>query len=257
MIKIEEAIIKEKNFLLENINIHIKPNKIMAIIGKNASGKSSLLHLLTGAYPATRTLRKDLKIAFVDEHWPFKSNQSLYEIAQLTKQIEKDFDSDLFEEILLAFKIEPHDTYAQLSKGNQKMSVLAFALTRKPDVLILDEILLNMDEYRKQHFKDILLNFMSVPSRSIVISTNQIDGFEDIVDDLIYLKDKHITYQGTLLDLKKQYRILKVAHDEVDRINNVVSIMPSKYYTEVCIKEINAGSSDLLDILTHLEKGVL
>ena len=182
MIQIKDGIIKRDAFEIKDINLNIKPNKITGIIGKNASGKSSLLHLLTGALPSNLIKQDNLKIGFVDENWPFKLDHSLFDIGKLTQNIETSFKPEVFNERLLEFKIEPHDIYAELSTGNQKMSLLAFALTRNPNLVSLSEILLNIDEYRKHHFKDILLKFMSQENRSVVISTNQIDVLEDIIE---------------------------------------------------------------------------
>ena len=254
MIKIKNATIKRNNFEMININLEIKSNQIIAILGKNASGKSSLLHLLTGALPSNMIKQDNLKLAFVDENWPFNLGHSLNTIGELIQNIESSFNAQVFNDYLLKFKIEPHDIYAELSTGNQKMSLLAYSLARNPDLLILDEILLNIDEYRKHHFNDILLEFMSVQNRSIVISTNQIDVLEDIVDEIIYLKDNQIIYQGSILNLKTNLNVLNIKHEEIDSYKNVLSTIRHDHYLEICVKEKNDGSSDILDIINHLER---
>lgn len=254
MIKITNSTIKRKDFFLEIDNLEIKENKVYAIIGKNAAGKSSLLYALTGALYTDLVWKEDLKIAYVANDWPFTEHEYISKIADHMVLLDPSFDKDKFWLLLEKFKINYFNNKKVLSTGDQKMVQLAIALVRNPDLLILDEFLLNIDQYRKEEFKSILSDFMSQANKSIVIATNQLDAFEDIVDNLIYLKNNRIFYNGSLLKLKENFYIKRMAKEEISHEDNIANLIENEYYTEALIREKNNFNSNILSIIKHLER---
>lgn len=254
MLQIKEGSIIRGDFKLENFNIEIKANKVYAIIGKNAVGKSSLLYALSGAVYSNLSKDYNVKLAYVGEEWPYNPKKALKYLNEEVIFFDSSFDNNKYLSYLEMFNINSNHKIINLSKGEKKMVLLAVALSREINVLLLDEILLNIDQYKQAVFKNLLREFMLENNKSIVLATNQIDAFEELIDEVIYLKNHNLFYQGSIIDLKTNYQIKQINKTDISKYSNIVSKINYKYYVEILLERKNDGTSNILDIIKHLER---
>ncbi len=222
MIKIEDVSFRYKNSenVLENINLEINEGEFISIVGKNGTGKSTILNLLAGLMKPTKgkifvddidtkskkdfiDLRKKLGIVFQNP-----DNQILFprvyeDIEFGLKNLDIDDREKRIEEALktvnmLAFKNS--DTY-ELSLGQKQRINIASMLAVKPKYIILDEPTTMIDSKEKENIYKCLRN-LKESGNTIIFVTNNVD--EILLSDKIMIleekKIKHIFNKSEILD---------------------------------------------------------
>ena len=158
--------------ILDKVNIDVRPNEIVTVIGPNGAGKSTLVRCLLGLQPLTsgEIIRpKALRIGYVPQRFPLTSNVPLdvRRLLSLTlKPTEAEIDAALSETGILHLK---QASVSRLSGGELQRALLARALLRNPELLVLDEPVQAVDfmgearmyelisEVRKRHGCGILM----------------------------------------------------------------------------------------------------
>jgi zinc transport system ATP-binding protein len=128
--------------ILDRVNIDVRPNEIVTVIGPNGAGKSTLVRCMLGLQRLTSgeiVRRKDLRVGYVPQRFPLASNVPLdvRRLLSLTlRPSETGIDEALAETGIGHLK---HASVQRLSGGEMQRALLARALLRRPDLLVLDE----------------------------------------------------------------------------------------------------------------------
>ncbi len=128
--------------ILDRVNIDVRPNEIVTVIGPNGAGKSTLVRCMLGLQPLTSgTIRRqnNLRIGYVPQRFPLLPNVPL-DVKRLLSLTLRPTASEI-DEALSETGI-PHlrdASVARLSGGELQRALLARALLRKPQLLVLDE----------------------------------------------------------------------------------------------------------------------
>ena len=128
--------------ILDRVNIDVRPNEIVTVIGPNGAGKSTLVRCMLGLQPLTsgQIIRHvGLRVGYVPQRFPLTSNVPLdvRRLLSLTlKPGEDEIDEALNETGIAHLK---KASVAKLSGGEVQRALLARALLRKPELLVLDE----------------------------------------------------------------------------------------------------------------------
>lgn len=172
-----------KNLILDNINITIKKNEVIGIIGKSGSGKSTLLNILCGLIkPQSGEILVDgksidklsklfsKKIGYVTQKTYLTDESIIKNIIFGIK--EERYDKDLFNSIIKKVKLDSlinklpkkEDTLVgemgiAISGGEQQRIGIARALYKRPEILILDESTSALDHETEQEILKIINNF--------------------------------------------------------------------------------------------------
>jgi zinc transport system ATP-binding protein len=128
--------------ILDSVDVDVMPGEIVTIIGPNGAGKSSLVRVLLGLQPVSggRIVRKSgLRVGYVPQRFPLTPNVPLdvQRLLSLTlRPAPADIDAALAETGIAHLKTA---AVASLSGGELQRALLARALLRKPELLVLDE----------------------------------------------------------------------------------------------------------------------
>ncbi len=207
--------------VVKDLNLKLKSNENIILIGPNGSGKSSLLDLINrNLYPVInkntifKIFSKELiniwelrkKISTVNQDLRNRVNPKLKVIDLVVSGLygkycklpySSEEDIYLAENILQKMFIEElaQKSFSHLSEGEKQIVLIARALIKKPDFLILDEPIANLDLKSKFYVID-QINELATLNSKIICITHDISMITEIYNRIIMLKNRMIIADG-------------------------------------------------------------
>lgn len=187
--------------VLRNISLTINQEQILAILGGNGTGKSTLLRIIAGIeQPSSgkiNYLNKKIQIGYVPERFPkdirFTPSEYLLYMGKMNGA-SNDYLIKRIDDLLHRFQLDELDSQRimELSKGNiQKVGIIQ-AIIRKPNLLILDEPLSGLDSAAQEELVKIIVK-LKQRGTTILLTYHESNTFESIVDNTLYLHNGNIS----------------------------------------------------------------
>lgn len=182
--------------VLNNITITVPRGKIIGLLGKNGTGKTTLIKLINGLLTPTEGEiifdgekigpQSKLNIAYLPERTYLDKSMTINETLKFFKEFYSNFDIDKAKDLLKKLDLDENQKIIKMSKGMQEKVQLVLVMSRKADLYILDEPLGGVDPATRDYILDtILTNFNE--GASIIISTHLISDIERILDEVIFI----------------------------------------------------------------------
>ena len=211
---------KWRDFTLDNINISLPAGYIMGLIGRNGSGKTTLINCILGGIKKSRgririnsadyrkvSAKND--IGFVLEDGPFFMDKTLSENAYLFGRFYSEWSDTSFRNYLSVFELGDYKRYADLSKGMKTKFQLAFALSHKPKLLIMDEPTGGLDPIFRRDLLNILQDFVCDSNTAILFSTHVTADLDKVADFVTMLDEGKQVFTMTKEELMDNYPIIR------------------------------------------------
>lgn len=182
--------------VLNNITLTVPRGKIIGLLGKNGTGKTTLIKLINGLLTPTEGEiifegekigpQSKLNIAYLPERTYLDKSMTTNETLKFFKEFYSNFDIDKAKDLLKKLDLDENQKIIKMSKGMQEKVQLVLVMSRKADLYILDEPLGGVDPATRDYILDtILTNFNE--GASIIISTHLISDIERILDEVIFI----------------------------------------------------------------------
>lgn len=189
--------------VFSDFSLNFGKGKIVGLLGKNGTGKSTLLYLICGLlrpnkgevrYDGTLTssrLPETLsEIFIVPEEFDLPAI-TMDEYVAINTPFYPRFDHEMLRRNLTAFELPTDLNLGQLSMGQKKKAFMAFALACGTRLLLMDEPTNGLDIPSKTQFRRVVADSMS-DSRTIIISTHQVHDVETLIDHIVMLEGNHL-----------------------------------------------------------------
>ena len=203
--------------VLNSITAEIHAQEIVALMGRNGAGKSSLLKSIAGIMPDVsgsisvdkiepQTLKGALRretIGFI----PQEPSDLLYGQSVLIECEQADSDNEVPRgttlEILnqLVPGISLHAHPRDLSEGQRLGLALSVVLSANPKILILDEPTRGLDYQAKNVLTRILINFARATGKCVLLATHDVELVAELASRVIFIADGDVVADGTTLDV--------------------------------------------------------
>ena len=182
--------------VLNNITLTVPRGKIIGLLGKNGTGKTTLIKLINGLLTPTEGEiifegekigpQSKLNIAYLPERTYLDKSMTINETLKFFKEFYSNFNIDKAKDLLKKLDLDENQKIIKMSKGMQEKVQLVLVMSRKADLYILDEPLGGVDPATRDYILDtILTNFNE--GASIIISTHLISDIERILDEVIFI----------------------------------------------------------------------
>jgi ABC-2 type transport system ATP-binding protein len=217
-----------KSVALDGVDLRIEAGRIVGLIGPNGAGKSTALHAMLGLTPFDGELKvlgldpwndRDAlmrDVCFIADvavlpRW-IKVSQALDYIAGVHPR----FDRAKAEGLLAKTSIKKSSRVKALSKGMVVQLHLALIMAIDARLLVLDEPTLGLDLLYRKQFYDALLNEYFDGSRTIIITTHQVEEIQDVLTDLIFIQRGRIVLDTTMDAIESRYAEVMVQPGQAD-----------------------------------------
>lgn len=187
--------------VLKNINFSIPRGKIIGLLGKNGTGKTTLIKLINDllTLDSGEILINGKKIgveskkiiSYLPERTYLDKSMTVNEVIDMFSEFYDNFDAKKARKLLKDLKLDVNSKLSKMSKGMQEKVQLVLVMSRKALLYILDEPLGGVDPATRDYILDtILTNFNE--GASIIISTHLIADIERILDEVIFIDNGKI-----------------------------------------------------------------
>jgi len=209
-----------QTWALRECSLAIPAGHVVALVGPNGAGKTTLLNLtvglatpsagavtVLGGMPAGSPGALD-GIAFVAQDSPVYKNLSVSDMLHLTRNLNRHFDQRFARARLGELSIPLRRKAGKLSGGQQAQLALTLALARRPQLLVLDEPLANLDPLARHDFMATVMATVAEHGMSVVLSSHVLAELERVADYLILVSDGKVQVAGEVDQLLSTHRTL-------------------------------------------------
>ena len=197
--------------VLDNFSINIEEGGIYGLLGKNGTGKSTLLYVMPGLLrpqagevdidgnnPRDRKAELTREMYLVPEEYDMPDAQ-LSDYVKAMKPFYPRFDEELMNTCLKEFDMNPNVNMKRLSMGQKKKVLICFALATNTRYLFMDEPTNGLDILAKSQFRQVLIKGMN-DKKTIIISTHQVHDVEHLLDHVIIMERNKVLLQQPLVE---------------------------------------------------------
>lgn len=220
MLTIEGVSKKRNTFLLDHISIELPDGYIMGLIGENGAGKTTLLELLAGLLSADDgEIRLD-GISLAEEEEAVKQEigvvlhgdmfdvrDTLLRNGNRYGRFYRNYEESGLKERMAQFGLSGGEKYGRLSKGEKLKFAMAFALSHKPRLLLLDEPAANFDKDFRALFMKVLRDYVANGEHYVILSTHLTSDIDMLADYLLFIKGGRQLLYGDIESVRERYRI--------------------------------------------------
>jgi ABC-2 type transport system ATP-binding protein len=202
---------------LDGVNLGVDEGRILGLIGPNGAGKSTALNAILGLTPyqgQLRVLGRDpwserdqlmRDVCFIADvavlpRW-MRVSQALDYVAGVHPR----FDRAKAESFLAKTDIRHASKVRELSKGMVTQLHLALVMAIDARLLVLDEPTLGLDLLYRKQFYDSLLNDYFDRSRTIVVTTHQVEDVQHVLTDLMFINRGRIVLNCSMEEFESRY----------------------------------------------------
>jgi ABC-2 type transport system ATP-binding protein len=198
---------------LTECTLQIPSGHVVGIVGPNGAGKSTLLNMAAGLVRPTSgaidvlgvapaqdssTLRR---VGFVAQDPPVYSSLSVRDHLHLGARLNPGWDSALANRRIEGLGLDPSQRAGKLSGGQRAQLALTLAISKRPELLLLDEPVASLDPLARREFLQILMETVAEHAVSVVLSSHLISDVERVCDYLVILADSHVQLSGEVDEL--------------------------------------------------------
>ena len=202
---------------LDNVDLRVEEGRILGLIGPNGAGKTTALNAILGLTPyegqlkvlgrdpwaAREELMRD--VSFIADVAVLPRWIRVSELLDYVAGVHPRFDRPKAERFLDKTTIKRASKVRELSKGMVAQLHLALVMAIDARLLVLDEPTLGLDILYRKQFYDSLLNDYFDGSRTIVVTTHQVEEVEDVLTDLIFIDRGCIVLKCTMEEFETRY----------------------------------------------------
>ena len=205
-------IYEKKKTALNGLNLTLQRGRIIGLLGPNGSGKTTLIKIMNGLLtptegeilingekpgPATKA-----RISYLPERTYLSAGKKVSELIAFFEDFYDDFRPERAREMLASLNIDENARIKTLSKGTREKVQLILVMSRDADLFVLDEPIAGVDPAARDYIiRTIITNYNE--SATVLLSTHLISDIENILDEVVFLKEGNLVLQATVEEIRE------------------------------------------------------
>ncbi len=270
--------------IYENLNFKIPKGRILGLLGKNGTGKTTTINILNGFLkpsggkclmfgedsgnlsPETKQ-----KVGLLIEGHVQYSFMNIIEIEKFYSAFYPKWKKEAYYGLMDLLKIDPKQKISTMSCGQRSQVALGLILAQDPELLILDDFSMGLDPGYRMLFVDYLNEYVRTENKTVFVTSHIIQDMERLIDDCLILDYGHIILQkpvDELLNTFRRYRFKCDSHEPLLSITDLLHPATIKGETEVytfleknklelLLKENNISIENLIEDKLSLEEAFI
>jgi ABC-2 type transport system ATP-binding protein len=257
----QQAIVECKNLthyygkrcIYENLNFEIPQGRILGLLGKNGTGKTTTINILNGYLKprsgeclmfgessANLSSETKRKVGLLIEGHVQYSFMNISEIEKFYSAFYPKWRKDAYYELMKLLKIDPKQKISRMSCGQRSQVALGLILAQDPELLILDDFSMGLDPGYRMLFVDYLSEYAKAENKTVFVTSHIIQDMERLIDDCLIMDYGRIVMQKPVTELLDSFKRFKFNCANPEAINEISDI-----YNPVTIK----GNTEVYSLL--------
>lgn len=212
--------------VLKDINITANTGQIYGLVGSNGCGKTTLLkHIIQifkgdsgNIYYKDTQIKEESpeieKFYYIQDDLYFPYGYNLDMLFKYESKLYKNMSVEKYEKLLKFFNINRKAKLTTLSKGQKKQAAFIIAVSAKPEVLLLDEVVDGLDAVVKRKFWNVLINEVMERDVTVIISSHDLKEIDNICDKIGIMHEGRIIKEEKMDTLKEEVKRVQFAVEE-------------------------------------------
>jgi len=212
---------------VDGVDLRVEEGRILGLIGPNGAGKTTALNAILGLTAYEGELRVLGRDPWIERDRLMRDVCFIADVAVLPRWIRVSqvidyvagvhprFDRAKAEGFLAKTAIKRTSKVRELSKGMVAQLHLAVVMAIDARLLVLDEPTLGLDILYRKQFYDALLNDYFDRSRTILVTTHQVEEIQDVITDLMFINRGHVVLSCSMEEFQTRYAELMVLPEKI------------------------------------------
>ncbi len=218
---------------LDNTTFSVERGRIVGLVGPNGAGKTTALRAILGLTdfdgnlsvlgldPRTQRSKLMERVCFVADIAVLPRWLRVDQALDFMQNIHPRFNREKAQDFLSRTNITPKHKVKQLSKGMVAQLHLALVMAIDAELLVLDEPTLGLDIlYRKKFYESLLSDYFD-DTKTIVVTTHQIEEIENILTDVLFIRRGRIVLDNSVEDLAEDFTEVLVKPEHADTVRRM------------------------------------
>jgi ABC-2 type transport system ATP-binding protein len=209
-----------RRWALQDCTVAIPSGRVVGLVGANGAGKTTLMHLMVGLLRPTSgevTVlghspadgpRELARVGFLAQDAPLYGSLTVADHLRLGRELNPGWDRQAAETRIERLGFDGRQRAGQLSGGQRAQLALTLAVSKRPELLLLDEPVAGLDPLARREFLQGLMETVADHELSVVLSSHLISDIERVCDYLIVLAASRVRLAGDVQDLLRTHRVL-------------------------------------------------
>jgi ABC-type multidrug transport system ATPase subunit len=223
---------------LQNCTLTLPSQQVIGLVGPNGAGKTTLLSMVVGLQrPSTGTVRvlgqrprhALPQVGFVAQDKPLYGRLTVAETLRMGGWLNPGWDHALAEQRVIRAGIPLGQKVAKLSGGQRSQLALALALGKRPNLLVLDEPVADLDPLARRDFLRVLMEEVADSGVTVVLSSHLLADVERTCEYLVLLSAAHVQLVGNTDDLLAGHRMVSGPRADADALAAAHTVVQAEY----------------------------
>ena len=213
--------------VLDGINLRVPRGCIYGLLGRNGSGKTTVIRILLGLDSPSRgrtflfgadsvklSAKLRGRIGYVAEGHILIQNYKVSRLVKLCKDLSRQWNDEFFNHLMETFRLPIQRRVRELSIGMRAQLNLSLGMAIDPELLILDDPTLGLDTVARRQFLELAVELLQRDGRTILFSSHILSDVERIAERIGILVGGKLVVDCRLEELKKQVKKLRLIFSE-------------------------------------------
>ena len=231
--------------ICDNVCLNFEKDKIYGMLGKNGVGKTTLLNMI--AYQLIprdgdikifgKSPKNDISVldnlCIVREKeiiTNFDTEAKVKEVFKHYSIFFDNYDYKLQDKLCKIFEIDKKAKYKKLSRGMKTSVSNIIGICSNAPITIFDEPTIGLDAVNRQEFYNILLDNYMLKNRTIILSTHHIKDVEEILENVVIIKDGNIVVEGNIEDVREKSYYINGNKEDLSQLSILKDKKPLKSF---------------------------
>jgi ABC-2 type transport system ATP-binding protein len=205
--------------IYENLSFAVPKGRILGLLGKNGTGKTTTINILNGYLKARSgectmfgedsnnlSPHTKEKIGLLIEGHVQYSFMNIVQIEKFYAPFYPKWKKEAYFELMKKLKIAPNQKISSMSYGQRSQVALGLILAQDPELLILDDFSMGLDPGYRRLFIDYLSDYTSAEDKTVFVTSHIIQDMERLIDDCLILDYGKIIIQESVGNLLHDFR---------------------------------------------------